>query len=135
LKIPDVTGALACFVCRFYITGLTIFVSLSYLPAWLFATMPRFLAGAAEATPTVKKGIRVVSSAKVLSAAEKATIEGMHCGCPDQKPGYGFGTTGHYGPPGQGFEDHDSWRMHVGTDGQTPTGRALPPRAFTTPTR
>lgn len=94
------------------------------------------LAGAAQAAPTAKKGIRVVSSAKVLSIVEKSSVDGMHCGCPDQKPGYGFGTTGHYGPPGQGFEDHNSWRMSVnGGSGLTPDGSKLPPRAFTTPTR
>ena len=91
----------------------------------------------AQAAPT-KKGIRVVSGAKVLSSAEKASVDGMHCGCAphDTKPGYGFGTTGHYGPPGQGFDSHDSWRMHAnGGDGKTPRGNELPPRAFTTPTR
>jgi hypothetical protein len=95
------------------------------------------VAGAANAAPTAKKSVRVVSSAKVLSVAEKASVDGMHCGCQphDLKPGYGFGTTGHYGPPGQGFDSHDSWRIHVGTDGMTPTGNPLPPRAFTTPTR
>ena len=95
----------------------------------------------AQAAP---KGIQVVSGAKVLSGAEKASVDGMHCGCDgtytppaptDTKPGYGFGTTGHYGPPGQGFTPADNWRTHVRTDGQTPNGLALPPRAFTTPTR
>ena len=94
----------------------------------------------AQAAPSVKKGIRVVSGAKVLSGAEKASIDGM-CGCGpapapvDTKPGYGFGTTGHYGPPGQGFTPADNWRTHASGDGLTPNGLALPPRAFTTPTR
>lgn len=98
-------------------------------------------ATAAQAAPTAKKSVRVVSSAKALNVAEKASVTGMHCGCPepvvlDQKPGYGFGTTGHYGPPGQGFTSTDSWRMSVnGGSGLTPTLNQLPPRAFTTPTR
>jgi len=53
--------------------------------------------------------------------------------CPpvDTKPGYGFGTTGHYGPPGQGFTPTNSWRGTVAGGGTTtPKGRALPPRAF-----
>jgi hypothetical protein len=53
------------------------------------------------------------------------------CPPPDTKPGYGFGTTGHYGPPGQGFTSANSWRIVVAGGGtRTPKGRALPPRAF-----
>jgi hypothetical protein len=78
----------------------------------------------------------VVASATALSTVEKGGVDG-ECGCQphDTKPGYGFGTTGHYGPPGQGFTPNDTWRQHVRSDGLTPSGRPLPPRAFTTPTR
>lgn len=49
----------------------------------------------------------------------------------DSKPGYGFGTTGHFGPPGQGFTPSNSWRGVVAGGGTTtPRGKALPPRAF-----
>ena len=46
------------------------------------------VSGVAQAAPTAKKGIRVVSSAKVLNVAEKASVTGMDCGCPDpvEKP-------------------------------------------------
>ena len=93
------------------------------------------VAGASTA-PTAPR-LRVVAAATALSTVEKGGINGEHCGCEphDLKPGYGFGTTGHYGPPGQGFDSHDSWRMHVRGDGLTPNGLPLPPRAFTTPTR
>jgi hypothetical protein len=90
------------------------------------------VAGAAQAAPTQTKGVKVVAGAKALTTDDKASVTGMHCTCAphDLKPGYGFGTTGHYGPPGQGFTPHDSWRMHAAGDGLTPTGRALPNPAF-----
>src|SRR5687767_8792532 len=90
------------------------------------------MAGAASASPTTgaakatvgKSGVRVVAGAKMLSLAEKMDVTGKGdcCGCSctppplpqDEKPGYGFGTTGHYGPPGQGFnpssEGGPTWR-------------------------
>lgn len=82
-----------------------------------------------------KVAVPVVSGAKLLSATEKADVTGR-CGCNPSpqplpsKPGYGFGTTGHYGPPGQGFTPANNWRNHAAGDGLTPTGRDLPPRAF-----
>src|SRR5688572_25788355 len=81
-------------------------------------------ANAATAQPTLK----VAKGAKALSTAEKASISGK-CGCEPApaKPGYGFGTTGHYGPPGQGFTPTDNWRNHAAGDGLTPTGNNLPP--------
>lgn len=88
------------------------------------------LAGSAQAsTKTSKPALRVVAGAKALTSMEKVDVTGKHCGCPT-KPGYGFGTTGHYGPPGQGFTTRDNWRRHADGDGLTPTGRPLPPRAF-----
>ena len=104
---------------------------------------------AAPTTPSVtsptatKVFIPVVSGAVALSTVEKGSVDGM-CGCPppppptcpppapvDTKPGYGFGTTGHYGPPGQGFTPGNSWRGVVAAGGNTtPKGGALPPRAF-----
>ena len=87
-------------------------------------------------TTQAKISIPVVSGAKALSATEKGAVDGEHCGCPapapvDTKPGYGFGTTGHYGPPGQGFTPTNSWRMTVAGGGTTtPTGNNLPPTAF-----
>ena len=102
------------------------------------------VSSAVQAAPVVKKGLPVVSGATALTATEKASVDGMHCGCDgggtpeaprDSKPGYGFGTTGHYGPPGQGFTPEDSWRGRVNGNGKTPKGNDLPPRAFTTPTR
>ncbi len=83
---------------------------------------------AAVATKVEAK-VAVVSGAKAVSAVEKTDVTGR-CGCDvPSKPGYGFGTTGHYGPPGQGFTPSDNWRNHAAGDGLTPTGRALPPRA------
>ena len=84
--------------------------------------------------------LRVVASATTLSVEEKGGVNGESCGCPpkDMKPGYGFGTTGHYGPPGQGFEPgrSNTWRAAVRRgDTLTPAGHPIPPRAFTTPTR
>jgi hypothetical protein len=105
---------------------------------------------AASTTPAVtsptatKVFIPVVSGAVALSTVEKGSVDGM-CGCPpppppptcpppapvDAKPGYGFGTTGHYGPPGQGFTPGNSWRGVVAAGGTTtPKGGNLPPRAF-----
>ena len=86
-----------------------------------------------QAAPTVKVAIPVVAGATALSVTEKGGVDGAHCGCQphDTKPGYGFGTTGHYGPPGQGFDPHNSWRMTVASGGTlTPKGGDLPPRAF-----
>lgn len=89
----------------------------------------------AAVAPTAEAKVSVVSGAKAVSAVEKTDVTGR-CGCPPthaplpSKPGYGFGTTGHYGPPGQGFTPSDNWRNHAAGDGLTPTGRALPPRAF-----
>lgn len=96
------------------------------------------------ATTATKVFIPVVSGAVALSSVEKGSVDGM-CGCPpppppptcpppapvDTKPGYGFGTTGHYGPPGQGFTPGNSWRGVVAAGGTTtPKGGNLPPRAF-----
>jgi len=79
--------------------------------------------------PATDISIPVVTGAKVLSAAEKGGVDGA-CGC-DKKPGYGFGTTGHYGPPGQGFTPGNSWRHVVHNGGTTtPKGGDLPPTAF-----
>ncbi len=94
------------------------------------------VAGVAQAAPTAKKGIRVVSSAKVLNVAEKASVTGMDCGCPEPvtKPGYGFGAkVEHYGPPGQGFNPYYTWRMQREVSDYTPKGNPLPPRAFQVP--
>ncbi len=84
----------------------------------------------AALAPKAEAKVLVVSGAKTVSAVEKADVTGR-CGCPvlPSKPGYGFGTTGHYGPPGQGFTPSDNWRNHAAGDGLTPTGRPLPPRA------
>jgi len=95
------------------------------------------LVAAAVAVPSAsvnaKPMLQVVGGAAALSQAEKADVDGR-CGCPapalSSKPGYGFGTTGHYGPPGQGFTPSNNWRNHAAGDGLTPTGRPLPPRAF-----
>ena len=106
------------------------------------------MAGSASATPASpaanvsKSGVRVVAKAKALSVAEKASINGMDCGCgghddpapapTDLKPGYGFGTTGHYGPPGQDFTPAQSWRNWVRVQGHTdftPAGHPLPGQA------
>ena len=82
-----------------------------------------------------KVSIPVVAGATALSSVEKGGVDGK-CGCPepapvDLKPGYGFGTTGHYGPPGQGFTPSNSWRTIVAGGGTTtPKGGNLPPRAF-----
>ncbi len=84
-------------------------------------------------TSQAKVSIPVVAGATTLSAVEKGGVDGAHCGCAphDTKPGYGFGTTGHYGPPGQGFTTHNSWRQTVAAGGTTtPKGGNLPPRAF-----
>ena len=91
------------------------------------------LASAAQAAPTAKKSVRVVSSAKALNVTEKASVTGMHCGCPEPvtKPGYGFGAkVEHYGPPGQGFNPYYTWRMQNDVSDYTPKGNPLPPRAF-----
>ncbi|MDF2439711.1 MAG: hypothetical protein JWN98_695 [Abditibacteriota bacterium] len=102
------------------------------------------VAGAAQAAPTAQtrtKSVRVVSNAKVLNTAEKASITGMDCGCPEPvelpvtkpgtKPGYGFGAkTEHYGPPGQGFNPYYTWRMQREVSDYTPKGNKLPPTAF-----
>jgi hypothetical protein len=91
----------------------------------------------------VKVSIPVVAGATTLSVVEKGGVDGK-CDCPpppppacpppapvDLKPGYGFGTTGHYGPPGQGFTPTNSWRQVVAGGGTTtPKGGNLPPRAF-----
>ncbi len=84
---------------------------------------------AAVATKVEAK-VGVVSGAKAVTATEKVDVTGRGCEALPSKPGYGFGTTGHYGPPGQGFTSHDNWRNHAAGDGLTPTGRSLPPRAF-----
>jgi hypothetical protein len=73
--------------------------------------------------------VPVVAGAQALTTAEKTDVTGR-CGCPT-KPGYGFGTDGHYGPPGLGYTTHDNWRKHAGSDGVSPTGQPLPPVAFT----
>jgi len=53
------------------------------------------------------------------------------CDPPATKPGYGFGTSGHHGPPGQGFTSANTWRGVVAGGGRrTPKGHSLPPRAF-----
>ena len=86
-----------------------------------------------QTAPSAKVSVPVVSGAKSISAVEKGAADGEHCSCEphDMKPGYGFGTTGHYGPPGQGFTSHNSWRMTVASGATTtPTGNNLPPRAF-----
>ena len=92
------------------------------------------VSGVAQAIPSAKSGIRVVSSAKALNVAEKASVSGMHgCECPDpvEKPGYGFGAkVEHYGPPGQGFNGYYTWRMQREVSDYTPKGNPLPPRAF-----
>ena len=112
------------------------------------------LANTSEAAPTTpavtsqtatKVFVPVVSGAVALGAVEKGGVVGLgdECApppppptCPppapvDTKPGYGFGTTGHYGPPGQGFTPGNSWRGVVASGGTTtPRGGALPPRAF-----
>ena len=92
----------------------------------VLAVATAFVASA-QAAPTLK----VVKSATPLSVTEKASVSGK-CGCAPapSKPGYGFGTTGHYGPPGQGFTPSDNWRNHAAGDGLTPSGKALPPTAF-----
>ena len=76
--------------------------------------------------------IPVVDGAKALTTTEKGGVDGgCGCGSHDTKPGYGFGTTGHYGPPGQGFTPHKSWRQVVRKGGTTtPKGNDLPPTAF-----
>ena len=85
----------------------------------------------------IKVSIPVVAGATTLSVVEKGGVDGKcGCECPppapvDSKPGYGFGTTGHYGPPGQGFKPDHSWRQVVAGGGTTtPKGGNLPPRAF-----
>ena len=53
--------------------------------------------------------------------------------CPDSvaKPGYGFGApVEHYGPPRQGFNPYDTWRMQREVSDYTAKGNALPPTAF-----
>lgn len=90
------------------------------------------MAGAAN---VASAKVPVVSGAKAISQTEKADVTGRYCPTPPStplpsKPGYGFGTTGHYGPPGQGFTPSNNWRNHAAGDGLTPTGRPLPPRAF-----
>lgn len=102
------------------------------VPALLIALS----AGSLVSVASAKVSVPVAKGAKVLSASEKADVTGR-CGCggpaPEplpSKPGYGFGTTGHYGPPGQGFTPENNWRNHAAGDGLTPTGRPLPPRAF-----
>ena len=105
------------------IAGASTFLAISAIIATASAT----------ATPTVK----VVKGAKPLTQQEKASVSGK-CGCVPApspspvvgKPGYGFGTTGHYGPPGQGFTPSDNWRNHAAGDGKTPSGKDLPPTAF-----
>ena len=112
------------------------------------------MAGAASANPTVgkstKSGVRVVAGAKMLSLAEKSDVTGKGdcCGCSctpetppvpqDEKPGYGFGTTGHYGPPGQGFnpssEGGPTWRgWRLTNSTTTPAGHHLPGQALVRP--
>ena len=93
-----------------------------------------------------KPMLLVVSGATAISAAEKASVDGM-CGCPPpppppcpttpeptptaSKPGYGFGApTPHYGPPGQGFTPDNTWRDARDAGLGTPKGNNLPPRAF-----
>jgi hypothetical protein len=89
----------------------------------------------AAATTPSQPSLQVVKGARSLSDQEKASVSGK-CGCTPapapapSKPGYGFGTTGHYGPPGQGFTPSNNWRNHAAGDGLTPSGKALPPRAF-----
>lgn len=89
------------------------------------------VAAAVFASANAAPSVQVVKGATQLSAQEKAEVSGK-CGCTPapSKPGYGFGTTGHYGPPGQGFTPSDNWRKHAAGDGLTPSGKALPPRAF-----
>ena len=85
--------------------------------------------GFASISQAAQVKVPVVAGAKALSTIEKGQVDGMgkpvapDCppppppDCPpapvDTKPGYGFGTTGHYGPPGQGFVSTNSWRAHV----------------------
>lgn len=118
------------------------------------------LANTSEAAPTapalssptaIKVFIPVVSGAVTLGTVEKGGVVGLgDCppppppSCPPPppptcpppapvkaKPGYGFGTTGHYGPPGHGFTPSNNWRGVVAAGGTTtPKGGALPPRAF-----
>lgn len=102
------------------------------------------LSGVASISQAAQVKVPVVAGAKALSAPEKGTVNGMgDPSCPppppppcpplpvDTKPGYGFGTTGHYGPPGQGFVPTNSWRAHVANGiTTTPKGKAIPPRAF-----
>jgi hypothetical protein len=92
-----------------------------------------------------KPGVRVVQGARALTVADKASITGKgvdgDCCCPspppptDLKPGYGFGTTGHYGPPGQDFTPEQSWRRWVaaGNTDLTPAGHNLPGQALVRP--
>ncbi|HEX8550950.1 MAG TPA: hypothetical protein VF681_05280 [Abditibacteriaceae bacterium] len=105
------------------------------------------LSGMASISQAAQVKVPVVAGAKALSTIEKGQVDGMgkpvapDCppppppDCPpapvDLKPGYGFGTTGHYGPPGQGFTTNYSWRGAV-LGGVTTTlrGKPLPPRAF-----
>jgi hypothetical protein len=110
------------------------------------------MTGASQAAPTAstpavqnagKVSIPVVAGATALSATEKGGVVGLGDTCTpppcppppctpvDAKPGYGFGTTGHYGPPGQGFTPRNSWRRVVASGGTTtPKGNNLPPTAF-----
>jgi len=90
------------------------------------------VAAAVVASASTTPSLQVVKGATPLSVQEKESVSGKSCGCPHlpHKPGYGFGTTGHYGPPGQGFTPSNNWRNHAAGDGLTPTGRPLPPRAF-----
>ena len=100
------------------------------------------LSGIATSSQAASVKVPVVSGAKVLSTVEKGQVDGMGVpvapDCPpppldcivvpvDAKPGYGFGTTGHYGPPGQGFTQGYSWRGVVAA-GLTTTlrGTAIP---------
>lgn len=95
------------------------------------------MAGVSQAAPVTETIIPatdiivpVVAGARAISAEEKGGADGATCGC-DKKPGYGFGTTGHYGPPGQGFTPGNSWRRVVRNGGTTtPKGGDLPPTAF-----
>jgi hypothetical protein len=104
------------------------------------------LGGLTKASQASQVKVPVVAGAKALSTVEKGQVDGRAvpvADCPppppldcipvpcDTKPGYGFGTTGHYGPPGQGFTTAYSWRAVV-AGGLTTTlrGKSLPPRAF-----
>jgi hypothetical protein len=90
--------------------------------------------------------VPVVAGAKALNMSEKGLVDGQGIpvtpDCPpppidcipvpiDAKPGYGFGTEGHYGPPGHGFATNYSWRGVV-AGGLTTTlrGNPLPAPAF-----